>query len=450
MSESAAGKTKDPAGKAPAQRKAAGRKRVRSEDGRLNPPRLTLRGEVVNRIYLPHLNNPHRYQIYFGGAGSGKSVFLATRCVLDALQGRNTLIVRQVARTLRGSCWNETVKAIDRLGLNRMFRIGKTENVIEARNNGAQIFFAGLDDVEKIKSLTPAHGPLTDIWMEEATECAWQDFKQLDKRLRGISRHPKRLTLSFNPIYKTHWIYREFFSIFREDRQYAESDRVSILKTTYRDNRFLSADDREALENERDPYFYQVYTLGNWGVAGDVIFTNWRVEDVPEDTPGETRMGLDFGFAQDPCGFVKLRYDRKRKRISVMEERCEKGWTNWELAEKLRPLAGQETILCDSAEPKSIQELRALGLHAVPARKGPDSVLHGVQWLRQQEIIVSPRCPCLQRELTLYQWQRDKGGGTLPRPRDQDNHLIDAMRYALEEDMSSRLAFTASREALGI
>ena len=204
-------------------------------------PRITLSGDFLNRAYRPHLQNAHRYQIYFGGAGSGKSVFLATRCVLDALSGRNTLIVRQVAKTLRQSCWNEVNKAVSRLKLSHLFSISKTEMALTARNNGAQILFAGLDDVEKIKSLTPARGALTDIWIEEATEIQYRDFKQLDKRLRGISRHPKRLTLSFNPIAQTHWIYREFFSIWHDGKPYAESPQVSILKTTYKDNRFLTA-----------------------------------------------------------------------------------------------------------------------------------------------------------------------------------------------------------------
>ncbi len=413
-------------------------------------PRITLRGDIINKVYRPHLENGHRYQIYFGGAGSGKSVFLATRCVLDALTGRNTLIVRNVARTLRNSCWNEVNKAISRLNLACLFTVGKTDMVITAKNNGAQILFCGLDDVEKIKSLTPARGALTDVWIEEATEAQYRDFKQLDKRLRGVSRHPKRLTLSFNPILQTHWIYKEFFSIWRDGRNFADSPNVSILKTTYKDNRFLTADDVKALENERDPYFYQVYTLGNWGVTGDVILTNWRVEALPDPVPGETRMGLDFGFASDPCGFVLLRYERKAKRIWVLDEFREKGLTNLALAKRLSPFASFGPIACDSAEPKSIAELKSLGIRAYPVRKGPDSIHHGIQWLRQQEMILSPACLHLREELTRYQWQKDRDGSALPRPQDRDNHLIDALRYALEEDMDCRVAVTANKHSLGL
>ena len=413
-------------------------------------PRLTLRGECINKAYQPHLNNEHRYQIYFGGAGSGKSVFLATRCVLDTLSGRNTLIIRQVARTLKGSCWNEVIKAIGRLGLDRLFSIGKSDLIITARNNGAQMIFSGLDDAEKIKSLTPQRGVLTDIWMEEATECRYQDFKQLDKRLRGVSPHVKRLTLSFNPVSRDHWIYREFFSIWQEGKAYAHSDTVSILKTTYRDNRFLTDDDRIALESEKDPYFYQVYTLGNWGVTGDVIFTNWRTETLPDPVPGERRMGVDFGFAADPCAFVLAQYDRKSRRIYVLEEMLEKGLTNLALAQRLSPYKALGAIACDSAEPKSIAELRSLGISAYPVKKGPDSVLHGIQWLRQQEIILSPACPHLKGELSRYQWQQDAQGNTLRQPKDRDNHLIDALRYALGNDMDARWAHTASKASLGL
>lgn len=415
-------------------------------------PRLILRGELINRVYQPHLENAHRYQIYFGGSGSGKSVFLATRCVLDALRGRNILVVRKVARTLRGSCWNETVKAIERLGLKRMFSVSKSENTITVRSNGAQILFAGLDDVEKIKSITPARGNLTDIWMEEATECTWEDFKQLDKRLRGQSRFEKRITLSFNPVWQSHWIWKEFFSVWQDGKAYAEKGSVSILKTTYRDNRFLTADDRAALEGEKDPYFYRVYTLGEWGVPGHVIFTNWKTEDLTQIASRypQRYYGLDFGFSADPCGAVECALDRRRRIIYVFHELCEKGLTNLMLAGRLRDFCGVHPIACDSAEPKSIAELKSLGIRAFPAKKGPDSVIHGVQWLQGHEIIVSPECEMLRQELSAYQWRRDAMGRALPEPEDQNNHLLDALRYALESESQGRMAHTGRKENWGL
>lgn len=415
-------------------------------------PRLTLRGDVVNRVYKPYFDDQRRYQVYFGGSGSGKSVFLATRCVLDALSGRNVLVVRKVAKTLRGSCWNEVRKAMERLNLTSLFTVSKNDMTFTAHNNGAQILFAGLDDVEKLKSLTPHKGVITDVWMEEATECTYGDFKQLDKRLRGQSRHAKRLTLSLNPVWQSHWIWKEFFSIWQDGKNAAGNERLSILKTTYRDNRFLTAEDRAALENERDPYYYQVYTLGNWGVPQGAVFRNWHTEDLSalRDAFPLKRYGLDFGFSSDPCGVVECAVDRARRRVYVFREICQKGLTNTALAERLESFLGRTPVVCDSAEPKSIQELKSLGICALAARKGPDSVIHGIQWLQGHEIVVDSQCENLRRELAAYQWQQDKTGECLPIPEDRNNHLIDALRYALEDESTRRVALTGRKKEWGL
>lgn len=409
---------------------------------------IRLDGGLLNAVYLPHLRNAHRYQLYFGGSSSGKSVFLATRTVLDCMQGRNILVLRNVARTLRGSCWNEIYKAITRMGLTAYFAISKSDMTITCTQNNTQILFAGLDDVEKIKSITPQSGPLTDIWIEEATETAYEDYKQLDKRLRGASRHTKRLTLSFNPVYKTHWIYREFFGIWDDAKNYVESDTVSILKTTYKDNRFLTDDDRAALENEKDPYFREVYTLGNWGVLGDVIFRNWHTEDLqPIAAAHPLRYyGLDFGFSSDPCGAVDVALDKKKKKIYVFAELYERGLINTMLADRLKNFCGHRPITCDSADPKSITEIRNLGINAIAAKKGADSVVHGIQWLQGYELVVDQRCHNMRNELALYQWRKDKDGNSLAVPEDKNNHLIDALRYALESESTARIARTVKRE----
>lgn len=409
--------------------------------------RLILPRDALNSCYLPYLQAPQRYQIYFGGASSGKSCFLATRLLLDTLSGRNTLVVRAVARTIRTSCWNEVQKALSRLGLTACFQANRTEMTLTARNNGAQIIFAGLDDVEKIKSITPQRGALTDIWIEEATEIRYTDFKQLDKRLRGQTQHVKRMTLSFNPVHKTHWLYKEFFSQWDESKTALTLSDLSILKTTYRDNRFLTADDRAALENEKDPYYHAVYTLGEWGVLGENIFTRWHAEDLSYlmETSDKNLYGLDFGFASDPCACVRCVYDRARKRVYVLDELYLKGLTNDLLAARLLSFAPHAYITCDSAEPKSIADLKRHGVLALPARKGPDSLMHGIQWLRAQEIIVDVRCENMKRELTLYQWKRDRDGNAIREPQDRDNHLLDALRYALEGEMSARYAAVQSR-----
>ena len=399
---------------------------------------ITVKQSAFNPAYFPHLKNDHRYQIYYGGSSSGKSFFLATRSVIDCLHGRNYLVVRKVARTLSGSCWNEILKAISRYRLNDYFRIRQSDMIIEAKASGAQIVFAGLDDVEKIKSITPAKGVFTDIWMEEATECDYGDYKQLDKRLRGLSKFRKRFTLSFNPVYITHWIYTSFFTIWDDSKTYCEDKRLSILKTTHKDNRFLAQEDHDALENEEDEYFRNVYTYGNWGILGDVIFRNWHTEDLSAymDIGENLRFGLDFGFASDPAAVVKVRIERAKKRILILDEIYERGLVNTQLAQKVVPFAGFKPVKCDCAEPKSIAELRMNGVNALSSKKGPDSVIHGIQWLQGYEIIIDVHCVNAKNEFTLYQWRKDKDGNSIKDPVDKNNHIIDALRYALEDDIN--------------
>ena len=408
-------------------------------------PQLLVPKSGFNLCYLPFLEAQQRTQIFFGGAGSGKSVFLAGRCVLDCLCGRNTLIVRQVARTLRASCFAEVTKCLARFGVAGRFQVNKSEMSVTCLQNGAQILFLGLDDVEKIKSLTPARGALTDVWVEEATETAWADVKQLEKRLRGQSRHKKRLTLSFNPVSRGHWLYRSYFMDFPEEKGIYRDDALLIVRTTYRDNRFLTADDRKALEEERDPFFRQVYTLGEWGVMGGAVLSKWKTGNPPDETPREEmRCGLDFGYAKDPCAAVLLRFDRRKGVLYILDELRETGLTNDRLAQKLLSFAGNLPVVCDSAEPKSIAELRRFGVRAIPARKGPDSVLHGLQWLMQREIVLSPGCQFMREELLNYRWREDKDGACLPIPEGED-HLIDALRYAVENDSQAQTAQALAR-----
>lgn len=407
--------------------------------------RLEVSPEIFNGVYLKkQLRNCNRHQIYFGGASSGKSVSLAQRCLLDVLDGRNYLVVRNVGQTLKTSCFNELKKQCERMGLSRFFKINQTELTFTCILNNRQILLKGLDDTEKIKSITPSDGVLTDVWVEEATECEYRAVKQLDKRLRGVSVFPKRLTLSFNPILKDHWIYREFFNIWQDGKSYVEKDGVSILKTTYKDNEFLSKDDIEALENEGDEYYYQVYTLGNWGVLGNVIFKNWEVRDLTEEKKRFDTFvnGLDFGFSRDPDAFVRMHYDKKRNKLYILDEFAETGQNSTELSNRLKNIIGNEIVTCDSEEPRMIDELRRQGVSAYGARKGPDSVRFGIDWLQRQSIIVDLECQNTKRELQKYRWSQDKNGNALPKPVDSDNHMIDAIRYGCEDIMEERQSFS--------
>jgi phage terminase large subunit len=393
--------------------------------------------KLFNTAYIPYLQAQQDIQIFFGGSSSGKSYYLAQRCILDVVQSqRNYLICRKVQRTIRKSVYNEIYKTITRFKMNDLFEINKSDGTITCIN-GNQILFAGLDDTEKIKSITPANGVITDIWVEEATETERNDILQLTKRLRGISKEKKRMILSFNPIYQTHWIYKEYFSNYSESPYITEN--LLILKTTYKDNSFLTEQDINNLENETDLYYKNVYTLGNWGSLGKVIFTNWKVEriEIPFDT---FYNGLDFGFSIDPVAFIRCSYDKKSKTLYILDEFQELDYTNDQIAERLKEIIGSEYITCDSAEPKSIRELQSLGIRALPAKKGKDSVNFGIKWIQKQNIIINPNCINIKRELELYQYATDKDGIIINKPMDKNNHLIDALRYALEEIMNDQQA----------
>jgi phage terminase large subunit len=420
--------------------------------------------EAINDAYIPYLNNTSRVSIFFGGASSGKSVFLAQRDIIDVMKGgRNFLVCRQIGRTLRGSVVQEITKIIKEWGLSDLFNINKTDGTVTC-SNGYQIIFAGLDDVEKLKSVTPALGVFTDIRIDEATETDMNSLKQLLKRQRGGSKkYPKRLVLSFNPILKSHFLFKEYFSKlgWADDQKEYTSPALSILKTTYKDNQFLTPDDVYDLESETDEYYKSVYTDGNWGILGGAIFTNWRVEDLSamSDQFTNRRNGLDFGFSSDPAAMPVSHYDRMRKIIYIYKELYETGLTNDLLSERVKDLVGvwewkdtgqkdedgtpivervctaTERITADSSEPKSIQELRNHGVDAYGARKGKDSVRQGIDWLKQQTIIVDVSCINTQNELSQYHWKKDAGGNSLKVPVDKNNHLIDALRYAYESEM---------------
>ena len=400
---------------------------------------ILIPNDVFNEAYLPYLESQSRTQIFYGGAGSGKSVFLAQRCIFDLLRGdRNYLICREFGVTLRKSVFTEIERVIELWDLEALFSVNRSDFVVTCEN-GYQAYFVGLDDPQKLKSIVPRLGVITDIWVEEATETSWKKVKELYKRQRGgDSSVRKRLMLSFNPILIHHWIYKSFFKPINwsmDQTEYAD-DRLSIFRTWYIHNRFLTSEDISDLQGEQDVYYHSVYTEGQWGILGDVIFKNWRVEDLSQHKEFDRiKNGLDFGFADDPAAGIRLHYDSKHKKLYVLKEFYETGLTNDILDQRLQSIIPRkDLIVADSAEPKSIAELQSYGRRAIGAKKGPDSVLHGIQWLQQQEIIVDSSCVNLQNELLLFHWKEDKAGNRLPVTVGAD-HLIDAMRYATEDEM---------------
>lgn len=404
----------------------------------------------VNDTYIPFLNDNTRLQIFFGGSSSGKSFFLGQRAVIDVLQnGRNYLITRNVARTIRSSVFNQITKTIISMGLMGQFKISQSDMTITCKKNRKQFLFAGLDDVEKLKSVTPIDGVITDIWLEEATETAYEAYKQLSKRLRGKTEGnlPKRIIFSFNPVLQSHWIYKEFFGKWDDSKSFYRERDMFILKTTYKDNKFLTNDDIYSLEHETDSYFYNVYTLGMWGVLGNLVFKNWKTENLSALIPSFDKIynGLDFGFSADPNALIRVHVDQARKKIYVFDELYKCEMQDDELAEELKKRLGTQYVTCDCAEPKSIADLNRRGVRALPARKGPDSINYGIRFLQGYEIIIDPRCQNFKNEIQAYHWAEDKYGNALRKPVDKDNHLMDALRYATEDLQLAAVATATGR-----
>ena len=383
------------------------------------------------------MNKPQFLQIFFGGSSSGKSFFLTDKIVIDNLQGCNWLCCRNVARTIRNSIFNEITKSISNMGVKKYYSINKSDMVITCKLNNKQILFCGLDDVEKVKSITPMDGVLERIFIEEATEVKREAYLQLKKRLRGRTQHSKHIFMAFNPILKTHWIYKDFFGQWEDNKTVYEDEDKLIVKTTYKDNIFLTSDDRKLLEDETDPYFYNVYSLGNWGVLGNVIFKNWSVADLSDriSTFDNIRCAIDFGW-NDPTAMLKLHLDNKRKRIYIIDEVYQQHMTDEMLLSTAREFFGRNYVTCDSADPKTIDFLAVNGIMAVPAMKGADSIIRGIRWLQGYEIIIDVRCQNFKNEIEQLHWEEDKYGNVLERPASGNDHLAnDCLRYACESVM---------------
>lgn len=247
--------------------------------------------KVMNQSFLPVLTDQeHRYIVLYGGAGSGKSVFAVQRFIyrLLSLPLCNVLVVRAVAATNRDSTFALFRQVISKWGLEGLFNCKESDMRITCAN-GNSVIFKGLDDTEKLKSITFQKGELTDVWIEEASEVLEEDFNQLDVRLRGKGTH-KQIVLTFNPVSVLHWLKLRFFD--------KEDPRAVTMKSTYKDNNFLDDDYKATLEGykDTDPYYYAVYCLGEWGVLGQTIFDAQKVSERLRQITGPVCCG-EFVFS---------------------------------------------------------------------------------------------------------------------------------------------------------
>lgn len=383
------------------------------------------RDEIFNTLIGTLQKADKRFVINYGGAGSGKSYTQTQYEIIRCLQKQEKLLViRKVGTTLKDSVVALFVSILNSWGLEDFYTENKSTQFIQF-SNGSCILFKSIDDPEKIKSIAG----ITRIWIEEASELSQADFSQLNLRLRG--RDNLQITLTFNPIDEEHWIKSYFF-----DNETVNA-KTNIIRTTYKDNRFIDEAYKAELEGYQhiDKNYYKIYALGEWGgITEGRIFQIWeQIERFPE-IDGHW-YGLDFGFSNDPTAIVKT--IKWKNRIYFDERLYRVGLTNPDIASFMFAdgYKGQ-VVICDSAEPKSIEELRRLGINAIEAQKGSGSIMAGIDFLKAHKVLVTQSSLNLIRENKYYQWKelppnRQTANKRFDNtPKDWMNHLKDACRYA--------------------
>ena len=395
-------------------------------------------------VYKDIADYSKRIEVYYGGAGSGKSYGATQKIFLKALKHpRKVLVIRKIQRTIKDSIWALLISHLHASGFYNACKVNKSDFEI-ALPNGSVFLFKGLDDPEKIKSIDG----ITDIVIEEATELTEDDFTQLNLRLRAAAPY-LQIYLMFNPISKKNWVYDYFFVR-------ALPINVKVVKTTYQDNKFLSDEYRQELERlkDRNPAYYRIYALGEFATLDKLVFPVYKTKIVSEDdVKGLNRwIGLDFGYINDPSAIVWGHIDTANKRIYVTGEYVRRGMKNNEIADVMRDLGlSKDKSYGDSAERKSIDEIRDKGVNIEPTEKGKDSVIHGIQWMQQHELIVDERCFKVIEELENYTWKKDKKTGEyVNEPVDTFNHTIDAIRYGLNKYIKGTKTPTVIKKPRGL
>lgn len=393
--------------------------------------------EVVGKGYKEAWNYTGRYLVIKGGRASKKSKTMALRWIVKMMKHpeANLLVVRKVFNTHRDSTFADLKWATHRLGVAHLwqFKVSPLEAIYLP--TGQKILFRGLDNPLSITSITVEKGYLCWCWFEEAYQITNEDdFDKVDMSIRGDTGGLfKQIVLTFNPWNEKHWLKRRFFD--------TPNPNTLALTTNYLCNEFLDDADRELFEwmKQHKPRRYRVEGLGDWGIAEGVIFEDWEERDFdPKEIakrPGVVAtFGLDFGYTADPTAYLAVLVDKKNRELYIFDEHYERGMLNNEIAEMIKYKGyAKERIIADSAEPKSIEEIRRYGISKIkPAQKGKDSVLNGIQFIQQFKIYVHPKCVNTIVELNNYVWDTDKDGKMINQPIDDYNHLMDALRYALE------------------
>ena len=379
--------------------------------------------KITNDVYVPYYMNKKRYLVLYGGAGSGKSVFVGQKIVYRLLteQKHKFLVARKIEATIRESARAEIIGAIEQMGMQGLFRYSTapTGEMTISCINGSKIIFRGLDNKEKLKSIKD----ITGLWLEEASDFTLDDFTQLDLRLRGkhINNY-KQVILSFNPISSKHWLKKRFFDTKDED--------ATVIHTTYNDNKYLDDKYISVLENlKKTNYsYYQIYALGKWGVLKGLIYTKYTIiDELPKDSEIH-RFGVDFGFNHPTaCTEIKITGNN----LYLDEILYESNLTNTSLIRALKANAPHLLKLkgyLDSAEPARIADFSTAGFDVLGALK---DVTAGIDKIKAMNIFVTKRSLNIINELDLYSWKLDRNGEPLDEPIKENDDACDSFRYGV-------------------
>ena len=370
-----------------------------------------------------------------GGRGSGKSSFVSLELVRGMMDDPEAaaIVLRRTFATMRDSVYAQVQWAIDSLGVSSLWRGSVSPLCFTFLPTGQQILFRGLDDPQKLKSIKAKKGRFKFIWIEEISELSGPNMLRsvLQSLVRGGDA--VRIFASYNPpLSRSAWVNKHIDTL---------EESALIFRSTYLDmppawlgQKFI--DDARHLK-KINPAAYDHEYMGLPIGDGSEVFPNVETREITEkeiDGLQYTFAGLDFGWAEDPLALVSMAYDRRTDSLFFLKEIYGRHISNSDLAERIRAAKLEnETIYCDSAEPKSIADLRYIGINAKECYKKPGSVRYGVKWLQHRKIIIDPhRCPNAAREFTEYQYLRDKDGNVLADLPDADNHCIDAARYGLQ------------------
>lgn len=407
------------------------------------------------RIHCDIMDCRHTHYKLYGGRGSTKSSFVSIEIIFGMMQDpmANAVCFRKVGNTLAESVFEQLLWAIDQLGVSHLWKPTLSPLRLTYIQTGQRIVFRGCDDPNKSKSIKIRKGYFKYIWFEERAEFDSDDDERkiLQSLMRGGDKYVVFYT--WNPPKSLNsWVNQDVL-LNEPDTLYDHSTYLTVPREWLEEKFYEEA---EKLK-KRNRMKYRHEYLGEATGTGGKVFDNVTIREITDTEIAvfdRIRQGLDFGFAADPLAFERMHYNKKQRRLYVFAELYQVNLKTSKAVEEIRKLNPDNRIItADSEEPRSIASFNELGLKVYPAKKGPGSVDFGMAYLSDDidEIIIDPvRCPNAAREFSTYELERDKNGNFKGSYPDRDNHSLDAVRYALEDDMIHKKAKIRNKAKRGL